>query len=171
MSQCFIFELINPDAEPVHLSAYGGIFNPTNLATNYLGDVGTSSSASTLQSMGITVPAGTSVVFVVNESFFNSVFSSDYTINLYTSDCANVLNTNDSEINSKVKLYPNPTKEVLYIQGIEVKKAVVYDMNGKIISTKVINNVVQTQKLPKGNYILRMNDKDGNTITEKFIKK
>ena len=70
-----------------------------------------------------------------------------------------------------MNVYPNPTTGVLFVNGMQPKQASVFDVSGKLIPTKVEGNTIDTQKLPKGNYILKMEDKEGNSSTTKFIKK
>ena len=70
-----------------------------------------------------------------------------------------------------VKLFPNPTSDMLNISGIDVKAVQVYSASGKLINVKATGNVVDTRNLPTGTYIIRMTDVEGNVTLRKFIKK
>ncbi len=75
---------------------------------------------------------------------------------------------------SPFTLYPNPAKEYLNISsasGIEVKNAEIFDSAGRLISTiKVADQRVSVQKLPKGTYIILLEDAAGKKFTQKFVK-
>ena len=70
-----------------------------------------------------------------------------------------------------VKIYPNPTSDMLNIAGIEVKDVQVYSASGQLAKVRVSNNVVDTRGLQSGTYIIRMTDNEGNVVLRKFIKK
>lgn len=89
-------------------------------------------------------------------------------IEVYDTDDMSV---DDVASKDNVKLYPNPTSSELFISGIELKDAQVYNMSGKLIPVKTRDNMVDTKQLPTGTYIIRMIDLEGNVILRKFIKK
>jgi len=170
---CVTITINNADtnaSNQTHLVAYNGSFNPANLSQNYMGDIGSSSSLSNPKSMGITVAANSTVILITSEVTLNTVFTADYTINISSPNCATILKTIENPKNA-VSVYPNPTTGVLFINGMKPVEAKVIDVSGKLIPTKVSNNTIDTQKLPKGNYILNVADKNGNSATTKFIKK
>ena len=171
-SECVTITFTNadPDDNQVLLTAYNTTFNPADLSQNYMGDTGYSSSTSTIVSMAINVPAGATVVLITSEVTLNSVFGADYTINISSANCAAILKTVENPKDA-VSVYPNPTSNVLFVNGMKPTQANVYDVSGKQIPTKVNGNTIDTQQLPKGNYILKMEDKEGKTTTTKFIKK
>nr|WP_315035510.1 T9SS type A sorting domain-containing protein [uncultured Chryseobacterium sp.] len=79
-----------------------------------------------------------------------------------------------SEIKSDkngISIYPNPVKDLLYIQSKNVvTKAEIYDITGRIIiSTGVQEKSVNVSELPKGNYIIKLYTKE-NITPLKFIK-
>ena len=68
-------------------------------------------------------------------------------------------------------IYPNPTKGILYINGMNLKLAKVYDSSGKLVSVKnTSSNSVNVENLPKGTYLIQSQDKDGKVRSDKFIK-
>ncbi len=74
---------------------------------------------------------------------------------------------------SKITIFPNPASSYLEFRAENsiIKKAVVYDLQGKIIQTyegedlKIIN----VQKLADGLYILLLSDKNNTTSNYKFV--
>ncbi|HCA06479.1 T9SS type A sorting domain-containing protein [Chryseobacterium sp.] len=92
--------------------------------------------------------------------------------NTYTTSVQTVLAT--SEVNTDknyFNIYPNPVKDILYIQSKEeIVKAEIYDAAGRILTTTgVKNNAVNVADLAKGNYIIKVSTKN-KTLTLKFIK-
>ena len=64
-----------------------------------------------------------------------------------------------------VYVYPNPVQNTLYVNGVnDATYLIIYDMNGKYI-TKEYGNEIDVAPLPKGTYILGIND-----YFVKFIK-
>ena len=104
--------------------------------------------------------------------YYIRVWSNDgsegtFSIAAYTNDMA------VSDINgiANVKVYPNPTSEVLNISGVDVKDVTVFSASGQMAKVKVSGNVVDTRNLPTGTYVIRIVDMEGNVIQKKFIKK
>ena len=83
-----------------------------------------------------------------------------------------------SELKSSTfQIYPNPTKDVVYIVDKTIKndiKVEIVDLTGKVVSTQTVKydgqkGSLTTNNLPKGVYILKFNTENG-TITKKLIK-
>ena len=69
-----------------------------------------------------------------------------------------------------LKLYPNPTKSTLNFSE-ELTDIKIVDMSGKQVSaTQNKTKTISVENLPKGNYLVTAKDKNGKTISEKFIK-
>ena len=70
---------------------------------------------------------------------------------------------------TKIKIYPNPAKDVL---NISTEKAIItveiYDSLGRLIKTETGNNINVSQ-LSKGNYLIKIKT-NGQELIEKFIK-
>ncbi len=88
------------------------------------------------------------------------------------------LSVADAFLNTAVSIYPNPTDTDLNIkklQNIELNKAAIFDITGRLVST---SNLAQTSSekaiplshLSKGIYIIKITDKQGGSISKKFIK-
>ncbi len=109
------------------------------------------------------------------ETYYNSTTQTEVPYNLTTSSepCERSLST--VNINkSEVKLYPNPTADVLNIETDANKNLIkIIDLSGKVISTYSVqeNKIsLKVQHLPKGIYIVEIENEKGKTIS-KFIKK
>ena len=88
------------------------------------------------------------------------------------SDCSS-LGTSNTEI-KKTQIYPNPTKNILYIKSPrEIKNIEVFDSSGRKIMNVNPNQKetqVNLEKLNSGNYILRTHSENG-VESYKVIKK
>ena len=169
-TNCVTVNLTNPDPGQVHLVAYLGTFNPANIATNYIGDSGSSSLNGSLATMSITMPASSTMVIVANETTANTAFASNYTIDVLSTNCGGILKTVEAGGNI-VNIYPNPVTKTLFVNGMKMQEAKVYDASGKLIQVKSSNNEINVENLTKGNYLLQVKDKDGKVYQDKFIKK
>ena len=71
---------------------------------------------------------------------------------------------NDTVVNAIV-VYPNPTQDVLMIQGIESQTLRVYNLQGSLLLTEWGNQIL-VSNLPDGTYLLQI-----GTQVVRFIKK
>ena len=83
------------------------------------------------------------------------------------------LNT-EEKTDDRVKIYPNPTKNILNIKLKNYNNAQVniYDLNGRVVLKQNLTSdisVIDIQKLNSGLYLLKMNTKN-KTITKRIIK-
>lgn len=62
-------------------------------------------------------------------------------------------------------IYPNPTQDILYINGIEAQALRVYDLQGRMLKM-TIGTEVDVAELPLGTYLLQI-----GTQVVRFIKK
>lgn len=79
----------------------------------------------------------------------------------------------DQTVNSKkeIAVYPNPTEEILYVDGIENGLCEVLDVSGrKILGQKLENARLDVSALKPGIYLLSIADPSGQTFTSRFIK-
>lgn len=81
------------------------------------------------------------------------------------------LSTNDFVSQDKtVHLYPNPVKDLLHFSE-EVSNVKITDLSGKMVKQITATaKSVDVSKLSKGNYIITIVTKKGQTVTRKFIK-
>lgn len=83
----------------------------------------------------------------------------------------------DDYLNTKFNLYPNPAKNVVNItntENIAVEKITVYDVNGKLIDTKIFgkesNVTLDVSNYAAGTYLLHIETTEG-TAVKKVVKK
>lgn len=70
-----------------------------------------------------------------------------------------------------VKIYPNPTSDILNIKAdSKIKNVTVTDFTGKKINVELNNSKIDVSAIPAGSYLISVETKDGIS-TEKFIKK
>ena len=70
-----------------------------------------------------------------------------------------------------ISVYPNPTSDIVYIEGnYSQLKVVVYDILGKQVMNKPITNSIDISQLEKGVYILQLSD-GAKLTTKRIIKK
>ena len=84
---------------------------------------------------------------------------------LFWSDLLNV-----TEISNEVKLYPNPAKDIIKIEGIEVAEVEVHSVLGQMEKTVRGTNEIDMSGLMEGIYMLRITDAEGKVYTNKITK-
>ena len=84
---------------------------------------------------------------------------------LFWSDLLNV-----TEISNEVKLYPNPAKDIIKIEGIEVAEVEVYNALGQRVKMVQSTNEIDMSGLVEGIYMLRITDAEGKVYTNKITK-
>ncbi|HNP18553.1 MAG TPA: MBG domain-containing protein [Fulvivirga sp.] len=71
----------------------------------------------------------------------------------------------------KLKVYPNPGYDKLYINSDDVNKLVIYSLNGTLIYSGRYHDYINIEKLKIGVYTIEMYDKNNDLITKsKFMK-
>jgi beta-glucanase (GH16 family) len=69
------------------------------------------------------------------------------------------------------KVYPNPAANSLTIESVSrITRATIYDLSGKEVLTVNNSKLVDTSSLLKGNYVLNIEDENGNTASQKITK-
>ncbi|WP_172284196.1 T9SS type A sorting domain-containing protein [Chryseobacterium sp. LAM-KRS1] len=85
----------------------------------------------------------------------------------------------ESIVYRNIKVYPNPTKDILYVDfnsdGKDFNNLEVYSGDAKKIITKNLSSTdkaeINLSQYPTGIYILKVTDKDGKSYPYKIIKK
>lgn len=118
-----------------------------------------------IEAIGLTIGQ----IYYVRVFNYSASVPSDptFTLAIWT----NSMSVNDIAGLDNVKIYPNPTFDVLRISGVDVSDVQIFSMSGKMIKPAVSNDIVDTKKLPAGVYVIQITDNEGNIITRKFIKK
>jgi hypothetical protein len=80
------------------------------------------------------------------------------------------LSVDDEMLENSLKIYPNPTDNILFIKGNKNSINIsIYNMLGKEVLSKMNTNNIDVNVLPKGVYIIKISD-DVGQINRKFIK-
>lgn len=80
-----------------------------------------------------------------------------------------LLSTQENTLSSDVKIFPNPTKDILNINGIDDNvQIIIYDLNGRKLSESR-GNSINTANLNSGIYVLEIKS-ENKTTTRKFVK-
>ena len=87
----------------------------------------------------------------------------------------NILSVSDSDFNFKLGIYPNPAQDYFEFKGLSGTKIVstnIYSANGSLV--KMVNSdesKINVSNLKSGVYIVQTKTANGNTFTNKLIKK
>ena len=72
---------------------------------------------------------------------------------------------------STISVYPNPASEKISVKSeTAISKVELYDLSGKKLKESA-SKEMNISTIPNGNYLLKISDKNGNTETQKLIKK
>lgn len=90
---------------------------------------------------------------------------------VYASDCSTIMATeNTTKSNNAITVYPNPARDVAYINGA-TEKVSLYSSTGQLISEYINVKQIDVSKLTKGIYILKIVSKaDRSVKIQKLIK-
>jgi hypothetical protein len=76
----------------------------------------------------------------------------------------------DDQNQLDISVYPNPSSDIVYIDGNYTQlKVVVYDILGKQVMKESITNSIDISQLEKGVYILQLSD-GAKLTTERILK-
>ena len=79
------------------------------------------------------------------------------------------LSIGENTKNKKVLFYPNPVQNILNLSP-EVETATLFTLDGKQINSKILNNSLTLENLPKGVYFIQMKLSNGEIISDKLVK-
>lgn len=86
-----------------------------------------------------------------------------------TLDVESVTQSNSTK--SEIQLFPNPFAEEFHIGNADVKSFEIYDFSGKLLLAGVVNNgIVNAAALQKGVYLVKIQLKNGKSVSRKIIK-
>lgn len=105
--------------------------------------------------------------FITSESFNIPPLSDNGKLVSFTTN-DNVLSTIEHET-SVVSLYPNPVKDVLFIDGLEFTSIEIYDTKSALVY-RGYNQKIDVSELHKGLYLVKINLKDHTYNIKKIIK-
>jgi len=90
---------------------------------------------------------------------------------LVKNDTLSVVNeTKSLELSSKISIYPNPTNDILFIEGISNFDVIVFDLSGrKLLDIAKANGSIDVSSLSSGIYMLHLKSA-GKTYIQKIVK-
>ncbi len=182
-----------PNNAPTALALSNNVIDVDNAAGTFIGTLSTTDADDT--DFTYTMIAGdgdddNSLFTISNDSLYASESSfeakSSYSVRIQTDDGSggtleevftieNTTVTSTETITAgKVMLYPNPVKNILHVRGLNnITNLSIVDVTGKqIINFPVTQPAINLPmaKLPKGIYMMILEDNDGQNSILKFIK-
>lgn len=75
-----------------------------------------------------------------------------------------------SKTENHIYIYPNPAKDVVFVKSEkQITKIELYDYSGKKLKEST-SKEMNISSLPRGNYLIKITDKEGNTQTKNLVK-
>ena len=71
---------------------------------------------------------------------------------------------------TKISFPMYQTETALIVYG-DIAKLDVYNLSGSLVAQSTLSQIVETNRLQNGIYLVNIVDKQGNKTTQKFIKK
>jgi hypothetical protein len=82
---------------------------------------------------------------------------------------------NVQHLYNAISVYPNPTKDYIYInkkdQKIDVKHVRIYNLKGQLIYDEKFRSKIDVSRLSEGLYFLKLETDEGEVLNYKLIKK
>ena len=99
----------------------------------------------------------------------NSGFSDSAMTNVISTFLNTASVVNEDSFKNSISIYPNPTSDKLYIDGLVIQDVVIYSVLGKEVVKISNQNSIDVSSLSKGVYFIKVSD-GVNSSTKKFIK-
>ena len=81
-----------------------------------------------------------------------------------------IVGVEENETHHIAKLHPNPTTDLVHIEGVECAEVQVYNALGQIVKAAQNTNEVSLVGLPQGVYLLHVTLENGKVFSEKVVK-
>lgn len=112
------------------------------------------------------------------QSTFNAIQSGSYSVVVTNGPCSaasqpvqeNILGVN-SVIQQKIKMVPNPTNNLVTIQGVIADKIMVFNSSGQLVAVLYNTNQVSMAEFANGLYLIQITNLDGEEIDAQTIEK
>ena len=75
------------------------------------------------------------------------------------------------KIEKRVAVFPNPTNNIVIIEGVIADEVKIYNTFGQLVKTVTDSNEIDMDGLAEGVYLLKVTDKEGAIHTGKVMKK
>ena len=89
--------------------------------------------------------------------------------NLEYNTCSYPYDAVEENKDSEISVYPNPVRDRVVIEGIEIAEVEVYNALGQIVKTFQGTNEISVADLPQGVYLLRIADMEEKVYTNKIM--
>lgn len=109
---------------------------------------------------------------IENTAYIYFDFNLPIVTNTVTTTIVDVLNTDSFELN-KIKVYPNPTVDVLYLDfpsSLAINSVKLFDVSGKLVNLSQNETSLSLADIKQGLYILKI-ETDKGVFIEKVIKR
>ena len=94
----------------------------------------------------------------------------NFRLNIDDIHVGNTLGIENAENEANVAIYPNPVRNMLNIEGNNVKNVEVIDMDGRVVLTNDRAGQIDMSNLSDGVYMVRVMSENG-VSTKKIVKK
>ncbi|WP_213190590.1 LamG-like jellyroll fold domain-containing protein [Cloacibacterium caeni] len=152
------------DGSKIKIYMNGALIKTQNLAINTsntinnLFKIGATPSTSSWLTLNATIDDLQIFDVALTDAQVNSLYSGT----LATADLSNIKNN--------ISIYPNPAKDVVFVKSETlITKIELYDFSGKKIKESA-SKEMNISSLQRGNYLVKITDKEGNTQTKSLIK-
>lgn len=140
--------------------------------TNLLTESGITHTTYTQKTATYTAPSTGNYYFGFND--FSPIAAAVATLRLDTIEMTSApLSTQPFDIVNKIRMYPNPAKDILNIDnaGTEITNVTITDVNGRIIKEISKNtSAISVSDLSKGIYIVSINTENGKKVEKLIIE-
>ena len=82
-----------------------------------------------------------------------------------------ILSIEEGSMENSFIIHPNPTSEMVHIEGVDVAEVQIFNMLGQKVKTVTDSNEIDMDGLVEGVYLLKVTDKAGAIHTGKVMKK
>ena len=82
-----------------------------------------------------------------------------------------ILSIEEESMENSFIIHPNPTSEMVHIEGVDVAEVQIFNMLGQKVKTVTNSNEIDMDGLAEGVYLLKVTDKAGTIHTGKVVKK
>lgn len=158
-------------------SSTGTIFYPWKLQgmSNYFNPASNNSTNDVDNFERVDIPIPSAGIYTITVTHKGILSGGNQPFTLIASGSAmSTLSTENENLikNSEIFIYPNPVKDILFLNKKIDAKAQIFDGSGKLLHLQSVKNgKLDVKHLTSGHYILVIKDSKENNLSLKFIKK
>ncbi len=86
-------------------------------------------------------------------------------------DCTAILDVNQPTVKESLSIYPNPTNDILHINGPANSTFLLTTLTGQLISQGCNTNTINVASLPAGIYLLRITTESGVSVERVTVER